>query len=710
MEKPRRFILAHVPVFACNLHCKYCYLTLQEEKRHKAASFKYDPTHIANALSAERLGGICLFNMCGDGETLLPPESLKILYNLLAQGHYIEVVTNGTLTKRFDHILRFPDAFLQRLLFKFSFHYLELLRLSKLEAFFSNVQRIREAGCSFTIELTPHDELIPYIEEIKKLCRDKAGSVCHATIARDDSRPDRPVLSHFAWHEYIRIWGSLGSPMFSFKTETFNVKRREFCYAGCWALYVNLGTGITTQCYGCKLQQNIFEDLSKPIVFVPVGKACPEPHCYNSHGLMTMGLIPSIKTPTYAEMRNRVCGDGREWLTPGMKLFISSKLCETNKEFSSSRQFAFKTRQLAMSFKHKVSNNGLVQTILQKISHLTPDQSAVDSIPLSFNFRTKPIKPVIFLLGTPEHGNLGDHAITKATHRFLGDRVPQMEVIEITANQFRAHSRELIDNVQKNDIIVVSGGGYLGNLWINDEIMVRNMIGSFPNNRVVIFPQTIYFADHPDSQNEIRRTREVYQMHTNLHVCLRDRTSYDFFKSNVIGGNFSDCRYIPDIATYLIENEPVNKRADIALCFRSDREQVISPSDINYIENCVESLNETFYHLDTNIDNAVTRNMREISLKNKFDQFRSARLVITDRLHGMIFSAITGTPCIAMNNRTGKVAGVYQWLKYLDYVRYIESIQELQQHVEQLLNMQHCEYHNELLEPFYRELAGLLSQ
>ena len=41
---------------------------------------------------------------------------------------------------------------------------------------------------------------------------------------------------------------------------------------------------------------------------------------------------------------------------------------------------------------------------------------------------------------------------------------------------------------------------------------------------------------------------------------------------------------------------------------------------------------------------------REQLLKQKIEEFQSAELVITDRLHGMIFSVITGTPCIAFDN------------------------------------------------------------
>ena len=53
-----------------------------------------------------------------------------------------------------------------------------------------------------------------------------------------------------------------------------------------------------------------------------------------------------------------------------------------------------------------------------------------------------------------------------------------------------------------------------------------------------------------------------------------------------------------------------------------------------------------------------------IKEKNKINEFADVQLVITDRLHSMIFSIIGGTKCIAFDNKTKKVSGVYdEWLK-----------------------------------------------
>ena len=333
-EKIKRFIDCNVPVTTCNLRCHYCYITQQRKFSDALPVFKYTPEHMAKALSKERLGGICCLNLCGNGETLLPPEMTDIIRCFLEEGHYVMVVTNGTVSKRFDEIVQLPKELLERLLFKFSFQYLELKRLKMMEKFFDNIRKVREAGCSFSLELTPSDEVIPEIEEMKKICLEQVGALCHVTVARDNTKYELPILTNYSREEYKKIWSQFDSKMFEYKLSVFNQKRREFCYAGDWTCTLDLATGDLRQCYCGEVLQNVFEDIDSPIHFRPVGHKCPESHCYNAHAFLTFGAIPEHKAPFYAEMRNRVEKDGSEWLTPRMKAFLSTKLKESNKEYA----------------------------------------------------------------------------------------------------------------------------------------------------------------------------------------------------------------------------------------------------------------------------------------------------------------------------------------------------------------------------------------
>ncbi|GHU40890.1 hypothetical protein FACS1894190_08330 [Spirochaetia bacterium] len=323
-----RMIDGFVPVTSCNLRCHYCYVTQQGQFNNELPWFPHLDKIIGTAFSKKRLGGICYVNLCAAGETLLPPETTVIIRELLKAGHYVWVVTNGTITKRFDELLKLPKGWLKRLAFKMSFHYLELKRLNLLESYFNTIKRIRKAGCSFSVELTPCDEYIPHIKDIQKICMENAGAVCHVTVGRDTTKDRLPILTGLSKDEYIKMWSAFNSALFDYKISVFGEKQNGFCYAGDYTSTVNLGTGDLKQCYEGKWLQNIYQNIKEPIKWEPIGCNCPESHCYNAHAFLTLGAIPDLNqtTPTYADMRNRICADGAEWLTPKMKAFIGQKI------------------------------------------------------------------------------------------------------------------------------------------------------------------------------------------------------------------------------------------------------------------------------------------------------------------------------------------------------------------------------------------------
>lgn len=339
MEKMKRFIDIQIPVTSCTLRCHYCYITHHRLFSNKLPVFKYNADQIKEALSVKRLGGICHFNMCGGGETLLPPEMTPITRALLEEGHYVMIVTNGTVTKRFKEMVAYPLELRKRLGFKFSFHYLELKKKNLMEMFFDNVERVRKAGCSFSLELTPSDELIPYIDDVKAICLEKVGALCHVTVGRDETKPDLPLLTRYSREEYKKVWSTFHSDMFDFKISVFGEKRKEFCYAGAWGGILNLENGMLSACCNTLLKQNIFADLHKPIEIAPIGR-CNSVHCHNAHAWLTLGMIPALDTPTYAQMRNRIDGEGKEWLTAEMKAFLSQKLADSNERYAPDRERA----------------------------------------------------------------------------------------------------------------------------------------------------------------------------------------------------------------------------------------------------------------------------------------------------------------------------------------------------------------------------------
>lgn len=330
----KRFIDVHVPISACNLQCQYCYVTHEGNRNQYKTNFKYDVNTIKKSLTQKRLGGVCHFNICGEGETLIPNEIIEITKAILQNGHYIMIVTNGTLTNRFEDFCKFPIELRKRLGFKFSLHYLELKRKDLLQKFTDNVKLIKEYGMSYSIEMTPTDELEEYKDEIKSFCLEKFGALCHLTIPRNMNSEKIELLSNHSIEEFYNIWKDFDSALFDFKYSLWGKKRNEYCYAGIWSGLLNIGTGDFSACYVGKIHQNIFENPKEKIKYIAIGSSCSLPHCYNGHSFLGLGDIPSINTTNYSLERDRITKDGEHWLNNDMREFLSHKLYDYNIEFN----------------------------------------------------------------------------------------------------------------------------------------------------------------------------------------------------------------------------------------------------------------------------------------------------------------------------------------------------------------------------------------
>ena len=350
----RRYIDVSVPVESCTLRCHYCYITTHRKFASKLPKFKYSPQRFRAGLSRERLGGACFLSFCGGGETLLPPEMPAYFRELLEEGHYVGVVTNGTVDRAFEEILKFPSAFLKRMFFKFSFHYFELKERGLTAKFFANVKRMREAGSAVTVEITPSDELIPHIEEVKKVCLEYAGAWPHVSVARDEREMSvLPILTSLSRDEYIKAWSSFDSELFRFKMTVFGKRLPHFCYAGDWTFNLDMGSGELRQCYFSIYSQNIFDDISKPIKFKAIGHHCLEPHCHNAHVFLGYGDMPELDGTRYDKERNRTCADGTEWLNDEFKDVMHHRLSDANKEYSNIKKVVCDVEMLVRKLKRR---------------------------------------------------------------------------------------------------------------------------------------------------------------------------------------------------------------------------------------------------------------------------------------------------------------------------------------------------------------------
>lgn len=334
----------------CNFRCHYCYLSQRPVHfQGEQPQMKYTPEQVAKAMTQERLGGIAYMNFCADGETLLTKDIDKYIKALVEEGHYAEIVTNLTVTPVLEKILSWDKELLKRIEFKCSFHYLELKKKGFLDRFAENVKKIWDAGASANIEITPSDELIPYIDEVMDFSMQHFGAPPHLTIARNDNTKGIDYLTELPMKEYDEVWSRFDSDFWKFKKPIFGKRQKDFCYAGDWSIYIDLTTGEATPCYCGASLGDVFANPNEPLPRRAVGK-CPIAHCYNAHMLLTLGCIPKKYGTRYGDIRDRTKSDGSHWLQPELLDFFNSKLEETNTEYSA----AEKVGSMLSSFSKKV--------------------------------------------------------------------------------------------------------------------------------------------------------------------------------------------------------------------------------------------------------------------------------------------------------------------------------------------------------------------
>lgn len=290
----------------------------------------------------------------------------------------------------------------------------------------------------------------------------------------------------------------------------------------------------------------------------------------------------------------------------------------------------------------------------------------------------------IILFCTPEHGNLGDHAIAIAQHKFLKENYSEIKIIEITSTFYLKKKEKIKKLINKEDILIISGGGFLGSLWLNEEEIVRDIIKIFIENKIVIFPQTIFFEKNDFGKNELEKSKRIYQNHKNLYITVRDKNS--IYEAEKLIGKRENILYVPDIVLYLKNikfQQEIKKDTDILICLRKDKEKVRD----NKIENIILELRNKYSikYTDTVISSFILPNKRKKYVEEKILEFADSKIVITDRLHGMIFAFLTKTPCISLNNSSGKVLGVYEWIKECRYIKVVNNIEEIPELVEILL-------------------------
>lgn len=276
------------------------------------------------------------------------------------------------------------------------------------------------------------------------------------------------------------------------------------------------------------------------------------------------------------------------------------------------------------------------------------------------------------LLDFPAYSNVGDSAI------YLGV-LEALKTLGIRID-FVCHRDENIDGIDAlapEGVILLLGGGNFGDLWLGHQDFRESVIERYRHRRIIQLPQSIYFND----PKRLRHCASLIAAHPDFTLLVRDHPSLDLAQAHF------ECpvQLCPDTAFLLGPQSLRTPRPDEVMCLlRTDAE--IRDADTG---SCalsarlrVEDWLEEIPPQKTLADRGMRWLMRYIPFSRRklmiykcwmyrrhallrlnrgLHQLGSARIVVTDRLHGHILSSLLGLPHVVMDNSYGKI------------VRYIEA-------------------------------------
>ncbi len=350
----------------------------------------------------------------------------------------------------------------------------------------------------------------------------------------------------------------------------------------------------------------------------------------------------------------------------------------------------------------------IAKTIL--LVNFTRRKKYSESFMKKINIANSQNKARIFIFNKPEHGNLGDQAIGMAQQQLLKKYEKDYMVIELATEECILISDIIERELREDDILIIYDGGFIGTLWEMEHESVVKALTIGKNNLMLLLPHVMYFSDDEAGRKLTQEFKKIVHSAKNLHLFLRDQKTYDF-TIDTLEFDKEKAYLAPDLVAMLKVDIEKTERNGVLFCLRTDKERVPN-QNLEKVKDYIVKNNYDVTYTTTVIDTKLDEDTREPYVVDLLKVFSKHKLLVTDRLHGMLFGLITGTPCIAFDNVSKKVSGVYNlYLNKLPSIRFYNSYDEVDLSVvETLMDMGHVDFDKNILQHYYDEIYNVLDK
>jgi exopolysaccharide biosynthesis predicted pyruvyltransferase EpsI len=301
----------------------------------------------------------------------------------------------------------------------------------------------------------------------------------------------------------------------------------------------------------------------------------------------------------------------------------------------------------------------------------------------------------VALIGFPNHPNVGDAAIWAGERAWL--RTTAHSLVYVA--DLLSYSRRSLSRVLGRDgVVLLHGGGNLGDLWPHHQALRERVIQDFPHHRIIQLPQTVHFQ----SKSALMAAQRAFSRGSDLTLLIRDRESLrkssEWFENGV--------ELVPDPAFMLGPQRPAcAPQHDVLWLARTDTEAsdpLRSPHRNAFVADWIADDAPFPLGVDAaRVRQVITRwgqrsrrvppatRLAQRALLPAFDALAnlrvthglrllsSSRIVVTDRLHAHILCLLLGTPHVIVETGYGKIRGFYEtWTSESSIVRFADRPEE----------------------------------
>lgn len=308
-----------------------------------------------------------------------------------------------------------------------------------------------------------------------------------------------------------------------------------------------------------------------------------------------------------------------------------------------------------------------------------------------------------FLFGSPMYWNIGDQAIAISEHQLWEKYINDYNLIDVSRELWNSNKQLVVNNVTKDSLILFTGGGYIGDVWEEEQKFVYDVLHTFVSNRYIFFPQTVFFKEKSKLQEFVNTISRM-----NVTFYTRDNDSYQLLRPYSKENFFIELS--PDMVLSLSYKTNIKRKREALFCIRSDEECILDKQIIQKLQIQIRKNGYKVKNYSTVKPKYIPVQRRKMNFDKTIDTFGQVGVVITDRLHGMILSVITGTPVLFFDNLSKKVTGTYQWIKDNKYVICYDETIESEKNLQRLFNCSLIDFDNTSVKEYYDRMFEMISK